>query len=166
VHDVGDLYTLKREDLLQLEGFADKKADNLLEAIAVSRGRSLARLITALGIRGVGEVVATDLARFYPDLDMLSRASLEDLQSIEGIGPNIAQAIMDWFDRPANRRVLGKLRSAGVWPQAEVEVRSLRVDQPFSGLSFVVTGTLPIMTRQEVKAFIQSHGGDQLSCRG
>lgn len=159
VHDVGDLYTLKREDLLQLEGFADKKADNLLEAIAVSRGRSLARLITALGIRGVGEVVATDLARFYPDLDMLSRTSLEDLQSIEGIGPNIAQAIMDWFDRPANRRVLGKLRSAGVWPQAEVEVRSLRVDQPFSGLSFVVTGTLPIMTRQEVKAFIQSHGG-------
>ena len=111
VHDVADLYTLRREDLLGLEGFAEKKADNLLAAIDASRRQSLARLITALGIRGVGEVMAADLARYYPDLEALSRASLEDLQTIEGVGPNTAQAIVDWFERPANRQVIGKLRA-------------------------------------------------------
>ena len=95
---------------MELEGFAEKKADNLLAAIDASRQQSLARLITALGIRGVGEVMAADLARFYPDLEALSRASLEELQTIEGVGPNTAQAIVDWFERPANRQVVDKLR--------------------------------------------------------
>jgi DNA ligase (NAD+) len=97
VRDVADLYALKLEDLLGLEGFAGKKANNLLEAIEVSKGRSLARLITALGIRGVGEVGAVDLARHFTDLYALSQASIEELQTIEGIGPNIAQGIVDWF---------------------------------------------------------------------
>lgn len=158
VKDVADLYTLKREDLLRLEGFAEKKADNLLRAIEASRHRPLARLIAALGIRGVGEVMAADLARVYPDLDQLSQATYEDLQQIEGVGPNTAQAIVDWFARPANRRVLEKLRAAGVWPRAEIRTVAAERGR-LAGLTFVVTGSLPSFSREEVKAFIESHGG-------
>ncbi len=103
VKDVADLYTIKREDLLKLEGFAEKKADNLVEAIQASRQQPLARLINALGIRGVGEVMAVDLTRHFHNLDELSRVSESELRQIEGIGPNIASAIVDWFQRPGNQ---------------------------------------------------------------
>ncbi|MEW6718353.1 MAG: NAD-dependent DNA ligase LigA [Chloroflexota bacterium] len=159
VGDFADLYTLRRADLLKLEGFADKKADNLLAAIQESKSHSLARLITALGIRGVGEVVAADLARFFPDLDTLAKATMEDLERIEGIGPNIAQAIVDWFNRPANVRVLGKLRAAGVWPREKIALEKPAGALPLAGLTFVVTGTLAGFTREGVKQFIQEHGG-------
>jgi DNA ligase (NAD+) len=160
VHDVADLYLLRKEQLLELEGFADKKADNLLGAIDASRNRPLARLITALGMRGVGEVLAADLSRYYIDLDMLSRASLEDLQQIEGVGPNIAQAIVDWFARPANRALLAKLRSVGVWPTGKGVVTTFAdTPQPLSGLTFVITGTLPTLSRDNAKNLIESHGG-------
>ncbi|MBN1149502.1 MAG: NAD-dependent DNA ligase LigA [Anaerolineales bacterium] len=157
--DVADLYFLRREDLLNLESFAEKKADNLLASIEASRGRSLARLLTALGIRGVGEVVAAELAGHFADLDALSRASLEDLQAIEGVGPNIAQAVVDWFARPANRQVLSRLRSAGVWPQAVSVSETSQEEQPFAGLVFVITGALPSMSRADAKAFIETRGG-------
>jgi DNA ligase (NAD+) len=158
IGDVADLYTLERASLLELEGFADKRADNLLEAIAASKEQHFSRLLTALGIRGVGESIAADLTRYYPDLDALAGATAEDLQTIEGIGPNIAEAVVDWFARPANQRVLAKLRSAGVWPQASVAVRS--VDElHLRGLTFVVTGTLTNFTRTEIKDYIQSQGG-------
>ena len=147
VHDVADLYTLTREDLLALEGFADKKVDNLLQAIDDSRSRPLARLITALGIRGVGEVSAGDLAHYFPDLEILLKASLDDLQAVQGVGPNIAQAIVDWFGRPANQQVLSKLRQANVWPRMIETTRSVGVSRPFSGMTFVVTGALPTLSR-------------------
>jgi DNA ligase (NAD+) len=159
VEDVADLYYLKKGDLLALEGFAEKKADNLLESIALSRQRPLARLISALGIRGVGEVMASDLASHFHDLDALAGAIFEGLQEIEGVGPNIAQAIVDWFSQPSNRSVLEKLRAAGVWPQAAVPNRQEAVATPFSGMTFVVTGTLPGFTREEIKEYIQSRGG-------
>jgi DNA ligase (NAD+) len=159
VSDVADLYTLRREDLLILEGFAEKKADNLLEAIDQSRGQSLARLITALGMRGVGEAVAADLARHYGGLDALSGASLEELQDIEGIGPNIAQAIVDWFQRAANQQVMEKLHAAGVWPREDRSDSLMNGAQPLDGLVFVITGTLPGMTRRDAKELIESFGG-------
>ncbi len=158
VKDVADLYTLRREDLLKLEGFAEKKADNLLASIEASRNQPLPRLLNALGIRGVGEVMASDLAKYYPNLDLLAHASLDDLQQVEGVGPNIAQAIVDWFARPANRQVLEKLRLAGVWPQAAPPPEKAGA-QPLEGLSFVVTGTLPTFSRDQVKEYIQSRGG-------
>jgi DNA ligase (NAD+) len=159
VRDVADLYYLKRKDLLKLEGFGEKKADNLLDSVEQSRQRPLSRLITALGIRGVGGVMAADLARHFPDLDALSRATKDDLMAIEGIGPNIAQAVVDWFERPANLKVLEKLRQAGVWPSsAEEQVEDER-NKPLEGLTFVVTGTLPEFSRDEVSEYIESRGG-------
>ncbi len=158
VHDVADLYSLRRRDLLGLEGFGEKKADNLLAAIDVSRSQSLARVITALGIRGVGEVMAADLTRHFRDLDSLAAASVEDFLSIEGVGPNTAEALVDWFDRPANRVILEKLRVAGVWPRMQVQPAS-DLPKPLAGISFVVTGTLPTLSREEAKSFIQRYGG-------
>ncbi|MHB0987517.1 MAG: NAD-dependent DNA ligase LigA [Bellilinea sp.] len=158
VRDVADLYTLTKADLLGLEGFAEKKADNLLTSIDTSRQQPLARLINALGIRGVGEVMAADLTRVYPDLETLSRTTLEELQRIEGVGPNTAQAIVDWFARPANRQVLAKLRAAGVWPRA-IQNDAPAGPQPLAGLTFVVTGTLQGFSRETVKEFIQQYGG-------
>jgi DNA ligase (NAD+) len=158
VSDVADLYTLQREDLLKLEGFAEKKADNLLASIEASKERPLERFIFALGIRGVGEVVGADLARIFGDMDALAGASVYDLLEIEGIGPNIAQAVVDWFAHPANQGVLEKLKTAGMWP-AEEAAEEGGVDQVFEGLTFVVTGTLPGLSRNEAKEYIQQFGG-------
>jgi DNA ligase (NAD+) len=158
VTDVADLYRLRREDLLSLEGFADKKADNLISAIHKSKERPLQRLIYALGIRGVGEVLASDLTNYYEDLNMLSRASIDDLQLIEGVGPNIAQAIYDWFSRQSNQALLEKLLGLGVWPTTSKRVVT---DAPpvLAGLTFVITGTLIGFTREGIKEFIQKYGG-------
>lgn len=159
VQDVADLYALDEETLLGLEGFAEKKALNLIQAIQESKERPLSRLITALGIRGVGEVVAGDLARNFGDLAALGSARPEELLEMAGIGPNIAEAILAWFSRPANQRVLEKLQRAGVWPEQGAESDIAREDLPLTGMTFVVTGTLESFTRQEVKTYIQSRGG-------
>jgi DNA ligase (NAD+) len=159
VKDVADLFTLKKEQLLDLEGFAEKKAENLLTSLEQAKGQSLNRLLSALGIRGVGEVMAADLTRHYPDLDALSKATVGELQEIEGVGPNIAEAIVDWFARPANQKLLAKLKSAGVWPVAQLAVISNQSPGSLAGLTFVVTGTLASFTRDGIKEFIQANGG-------
>jgi DNA ligase (NAD+) len=156
IHDVADLYTITKEDLLELEGFGDKKADNILNAIEESEGRPLARLITALGIRGVGEVVAADLSNNFEDLEKLSRSTKDELLTIDGIGPNIADAVIDWFASPKNQQMVNKLRSAGVWPRSEGNIPKR---SSLDGLTFVVTGTLPGFTRDSVKEYISSFGG-------
>jgi DNA ligase (NAD+) len=159
VKDVADLFTLKKEQLLELEGFAEKKAENLLISLEQARGQSLNRLLSALGIRGVGEVMAADLTRHYPDLEALSKTTVDELQEIEGVGPNIAAAIVDWFARPANQNLLKKLKAAGVWPVFQLSVTSDQSTGSLAGLTFVVTGTLASFTRDGIKEFIQAHGG-------
>ncbi len=157
--DVADLYALAKEQLLTLEGFADKKAQNLLDSIEASKRQPLNRLITALGIHGVGEVAAGDLARHFGNLDALADATDADLQSIKGFGPNTAAAIVDWFSRPANRNLLGKLKAAGVWPVSQQSAVSSQQSAALSGMTFVVTGTLAGFSRDGIKEFIESHGG-------
>lgn len=157
VKNVADLYKLDKPTLLKLEGFADKKADNLLAAIDASRRQSLPRLILALGIRGVGEVMATDLAKRYADLDELSQADVDELQEMEGVGPNIGAAIVDWFARDSNRKLLDELKGFGVWP---IAVRAQKTGtMPLEGFTLVVTGTLAGFTRDEIKEYIQKYGG-------
>jgi DNA ligase (NAD+) len=166
IKDMADIYTLTRESILEAVTKKDRKtekeppgkiADNLLAAIAESKNQSLPRLITALGMRGVGEVSARDLASHFGNLDTLSKASAEDLQQIEGIGPNIAEAIVDWFKRPANQKILKKLKVVGLWPIEQG--KKDRGEEKLSGLTFVVTGTLPTFSRDGVKEFIESNGG-------
>jgi DNA ligase (NAD+) len=168
VKDVADLYTLTRKDILAAVTKKDRKtkaeppgklADNLLASIAASRQRPLSRLINALGVRGVGEVMAADLSRTFRDLDALAVARAADLMQIEGVGPNIAEAVVDWCGRPANRKVLKKLKAAGVWPVAATGDRRAVEEGPLSGFSFVVTGTLPNLSREDAKELIQASGG-------
>ena len=157
ITDIADLFYLEKSKLLALEGFGEKKATNLIEAIENAKEQPLYRLITGLGIRGVGQVAAQDLSDRYQDLDELSQATQEELESIEGFGPNIAESIVLWFENEENQEVLEKLKAAGVWPSAEQEEET--GPQPLEGLTFVVTGTLPTLTRSEVKDLIESNGG-------
>ena len=157
VSDIADLYQLSREDLLKLEGFGERKVDNLLSAIEASKAQPLNRLITGLGIHGVGEVAAQHLADRYQDLDELSKASKEALESIEGFGPKMAESIVEWFRNEENQIVLKKLKHVGVWPISEGHAEAGA--QPLEGLTFVVTGTLPTLSRNEAKDLIESNGG-------
>jgi DNA ligase (NAD+) len=159
IRDIADIYYLRKEDLLNLEGFAEKKAENLIQAIENSKARPLGRLITALGIGGVGEVGAATLAATFGNLERLSEANLEVLTEVEGVGPNIAAEIAGWFSLPENQQVLAKLKDAGVWP---VEVGRLSPEGgpgPLDGLVFVVTGTLTQFSRDGISEFIQQNGG-------
>jgi DNA ligase (NAD+) len=168
VKDVADIYTLTRQDILAAVTKKDRKsekeppgkiADNLLAAIQVSRSQPLSRLLTALGIRGVGEVMAADLSRAFPSLDLLAQADEARLRMVEGVGPNIAEGIVDWFSRDRNKTVLKKLKEVGVWPVNQQSEISNQQSGAFSGMTFVVTGTLPTFSREDAKEFIQSHGG-------
>jgi DNA ligase (NAD+) len=169
IKDAADIYYLKRSDILEAVTKKDRKtekeppgkiADNLLASIEASRSRSLGRLITALGIRGVGDVSANDLARHFADLDALAKASADQIEQIDGIGPSVAGSVADWFSLPYNKQVLKKLKAAGVWPQggAGATAKSKSSDT-FAGLTFVITGTLPTFSRDDAKEFIESNGG-------
>jgi DNA ligase (NAD+) len=157
VHDIADLYRLELPHLLALEGFADKKAENLVSAIQASKTHPLWRLIVGLGIHGVGEVAAQALAERYRDLDALSRTSRDEIESIEGFGPNISESIVEWFNNEENQAVLRKLKASGVWPLAQLQVET--GPQPLMGMNFVITGTLPTLSRSEAKTLIESLGG-------
>jgi DNA ligase (NAD+) len=159
VTDVADLYTLDKTALLTLEGFAEKKADNLLAAIEASKSQDLNRLLSALGIRGVGEVGAVDLAQQFGSLDRLSSVTVDELLDVEGVGPNIAQAVVDWFSSDSNLAVLKKLKSAGVWPVDEISASDADEDLKLSGQTFVITGTLPSLSRKVAKEMIEQNGG-------
>jgi DNA ligase (NAD+) len=158
VQDAADLYYITREQLLGLEGFADKSSDNLLAAIEATKDRPLAQLINALGIRNVGYTVAQLLAQHHRSLDELATADVESLEAIEGMGPHTAGAVVEWFARPRNRQFVDKLRRAGVKLEQEQAVSASLVDGPLTGLTFVITGTLS-RPRQEIADVIQRHGG-------
>jgi DNA ligase (NAD+) len=110
VKNLPDLYRLTKEQLLTLDKFAEKKAENLLAAIQASKSQSLQRLIIGLGIKGIGEVAARKLAQKYGDLDKISQADFDELQQLEGIGPNLAESIFEWFKLETNQQVLRELK--------------------------------------------------------
>ncbi len=156
VKDVADVFSLTKDKLLTLEGFADKKAQKLIDSITAARSCSLPRLLTALGVKSVGGVMANDLASHFGSLDALREADEDTLQEVDGIGPNTAAAIVEWFKNKANRQILKKLEKQGVWPKAAPRRTA---GGPFSGKTFVITGTLPTMSRDEAKAYIEERGG-------
>jgi DNA ligase (NAD+) len=158
VEDIADLYSLTKDDLLTLEGFGDKKADNLIASINGSRQRNLGRLISSLGIRGVGDVAGAELGRFFSSLDHLAAAKEEDISGIEGFGPNTAAAINEWFQRPSNKSLLIKLKAGGLWPMQDI-LSTPEDELPLAGKIFVLTGTLPTTGRKEAKAQIEALGG-------
>jgi DNA ligase (NAD+) len=149
---------LKRDDLLELEGFAEKKADNLLSAIAASKQQPLDRLITALGVRHVGSVAAEALAAHFGSMDRLLGASEAELTVLEGIGPAIAASIVEWSSNPRSLALIQKLKRTGVNPKMKAVAARTAFAGRLSGKTFVITGTLS-KPRDEIAARIKSAGG-------
>jgi DNA ligase (NAD+) len=131
---------------------------NLLDAIEASKERPLWRLLTALGIRGVGAVVAQLLTSHFTSLKELMEASEEELEAIKGLGPHIAESILDFFAQERNRHLIEKLRQAGV-RMTRLPEEAAPEEGPLSGLTFVITGTLPTMSREAASELIAAHGG-------
>jgi DNA ligase (NAD+) len=157
VRSIPDLYRLRIEDLVELERMGEKSGRNLLGQVAASKGRDGARLVFALGIRHVGERTARDLAVRFATLDELARASADDLREVEGVGDKVAEAVVFFFRQPENLNLLRRLKEAGlnfVFARAAGGGR-----RPLAGQTFVLTGSLSGMTRDEAKAAIEGLGG-------
>ncbi len=155
VGNIADIYRLDEAALLSLDRIGEKTAQSLLQQIARSRQAPLDRVVLGLGIRFVGERTAQFLADAFVTMDRLMEASTDDLERVPEIGPRIAAAIKEFFDVPANRELIEKLRAAGLNFTAERKTASSRLN----GLTFVLTGTLPALTREEAKERIEREGG-------
>ncbi len=155
VRDVGDIYSLTRDQLLDLPLYADKKADLVASSIEHSKGRGLARVLVGLGIRHVGPPTARLLAGELGSIDAIAASSEEYLCALDQVGPIVAREIRAWFDSPRNRAIIDKLKSAGVKLSEDREEPS----GPLAGTVFVLTGTLPNWTRTEAAAAIRQAGG-------
>ncbi|MDX2032850.1 MAG: NAD-dependent DNA ligase LigA [Blastocatellia bacterium] len=160
VADIADLYDLpgKRDELIALDRMGAKSADNLLSQIESSRQAGMARLLYGLGIRHVGERTAVILARHFSSMEKLAAASREELARVFEVGEVVAASIADWFAEKRNRDLLARLASAGVKMDLP-ETDGPPVQRVFEGKTFVLTGTLPTMKRDEAKEFIESRGG-------
>jgi DNA ligase (NAD+) len=156
VRDFADLYRLEAAQLAELERLAEKSASNLVNAIAGSKTRGLARVLDALGIRFVGERAARLLAEHFGSVDRVARATVEEISEIHGIGPRIAESVRLFFDQPANQKVVEHLREVGVVLE---EATRPSGPKPLAGKTFVLTGALDRMSRDEAKARIARLGG-------
>jgi DNA ligase (NAD+) len=154
VQDLADIYKLTKEQVLNLERFAQLSADNLINAIAATKNPPLARFLYGLGIRHVGTQTAIDLSNHFRKLDNIGTASLNDLRAVEGVGDIVADSILLWFDEEDNQQLLAKFRSLGVWPQ---DVKT--IGGKLAGKKFVITGSLDSMSRDEAAEKIRSQGG-------
>jgi len=164
VRSVPDLYRLTKEQLLDLDGFQEKSASNVISSIETSKGIPFRRVLYGLNIPDVGGVTAGVLARELGTIDRLLGATIEELQAIDGIGPDRAASIAEWFEDKVNRKLVEELRELNLRLEAGEEDRP--VEGPLSGQSFVITGTLENYTREEAKAALEALGakvGDSVS---
>ncbi|HET7585423.1 MAG TPA: NAD-dependent DNA ligase LigA [Gemmatimonadaceae bacterium] len=160
VRDVADLFSLRVEQLVSLDRFAEKSAENLVAAIEEAKGRPFSRLLNGLGIRHVGAGAAQLLARHFGTLEALAHATPDDILQVRGIGETTAHAVATYFANETTQQLLAKLRAAGVnerEPRAQTEGRSL------AGCTIVITGTLPTLSRGAATALIERHGGHVVS---
>lgn len=155
VRSVADLYSLKLEDLMNLERWGEKSSRTLLNQIERSKSAGLARVLMGLNIRFVGERTAETLAQEFGSMDTIMNAPTDELERVEEIGPRISQAIFDFFARPANRELIEHLKRAGVLMTAEKKQKTNQL----AGMTLVLTGTMPNLSRDEAKALIESAGG-------
>jgi DNA ligase (NAD+) len=158
VHDVSDLYRLTQDQLESLERMGPKSAENLLKEIDASRSLELWRLLFGIGIRHVGERTAQILARQFGSIDRLEQTQKEEFEQVHEIGPKLAESIFQFFRQPENRGLIERLRAEGL-PMTSGAVEQPQAPQVFAGKTFVLTGTLDTMTREEATALITERGG-------
>jgi DNA ligase (NAD+) len=154
IKDPADIFKLTKEDILKLERFAEISASKLVAAIKAKKAPPLPRFIYGLGIRHIGVQTAIDLANHFHSLEKLSKATIDDLNQVEGIGEVVAEALAEWFSEPANQVLIGKFKKYGVQPQKSEPVKG-----PLTGKAFVVTGTLDSMSREAASERIRQLGG-------
>ena len=157
IKDAGDLYSLRKEDLVGLERFAEKSASNLVDSIARSRNVPFERVMFALGIRYVGETVAKKLARHFTSMDRLRSANFDALVAADEVGERIAESILQFFNDPKNRHLMDKLESAGL--QFSMVTEQVKTGNKLEGLTFVISGSFEKHSRDELKQLIESNGG-------
>ncbi len=154
VHDLADIYTLTKEQVLELERFAEVSATNLINAIAATKQPELPRFVYGLGIRHVGSQTAIDLSEHLSSLNKLAHATLDDLMGVEGVGDIVAESILAWFSDVDNQKLLEKFERLGVKPTYTSHARG-----PLHGQSFVITGTLANLEREAAADKIRALGG-------
>jgi len=158
IHSLPELYALDVAKLSGLDRMADKSAANLVASLAKSKHTTLARFLYALGIRHVGETTSKDLARHFGGMERLMEASVEQLLQVNDVGPVVAQSAHAFFAQPHNREVVDQLRSAGIdWTESDGTADT--APRPLAGKTFVLTGTLPQLSRDEAKDLIEAAGG-------
>jgi DNA ligase (NAD+) len=156
IRTLPDLYRLGFTTLAGLDRMAEKSAKNLVDALEASKKTTLPRFLFGLGIRHVGESTAKDLAKHFGKLDAIMDASEEQLLEVNDVGPVVAQSLRTFFDQPHNREVVEQLRACGlIWEEGEPAARA---PKPLAGLTFVITGTLPTLSRDEAKDKLESAG--------
>jgi len=155
VHDASDLFDLKASQLERLERFAEKSAEQLVDAIEASKAQPLSRLLFALGIDHVGEIAARELARHFGQMDELAKASADDILAIHGMGDAIARSVTEWFGNAAARRLIEKLRRRGL----NFEEPRQKTTGALKGLTVVLTGTLDRLSREQATELIEANGG-------
>ena len=160
ISDAADLFELKEGDLIPLERFAEKSAENLVEAIQASREIPLPQFIYAIGIRNVGEETSYDLAKYFGTLKDLKKASAQELEGISDIGPIVAKSIKNWFSQKRNLEFLEKLKTAGIKILEDRDRANRLLTRSFQGKTFVLTGALEDMTREQIKEMIRGLGGE------
>jgi len=153
VHDLADIYTLSKEQLLKLDRFAEISASKLINAIAEKKQPLLEKFLYGLGIRHVGSQTAVDLANTFESIDILQYADIDELRAVEGVGEVVAESIVAWFADPDNEVLIKKFDTLGVHPHFEKKSGKL------AGSNFVVTGTLETMGRDEAADAIRALGG-------
>jgi DNA ligase (NAD+) len=156
VRSLPDLYRLTKEQLLELDGFAEKSASSAIEAIQRSTRTPFSRVLLGLNIPDVGWVTAQNLARHFGDVEKLAAATQEEIQEVEGIGPERAEAIAEWFADKENLRLVGELKELGLRFEAGAEERP--VEGPLTGSTYVVTGTLEGYSRDEARKALEAKG--------
>ncbi len=161
IRNIADLYSLKKEDLLQLERFGEKSADNILNGIEQSKQIPWAKCLFALGIRHVGETVAKKLSKKFTSIDALRAATLEELLQVDEIGEKIAGSLLDYFSQPQHIELIARLQAAGL--QLESFETDTSLSDTLTGKSFVISGTFTRHSRDELKNLIEAHGGKNLS---
>jgi DNA ligase (NAD+) len=160
ISNYADLYELTKTQLLPLERMAEKSAQNLIDAIELSKSQPLDRLIYAMGLRFVGKTVARDLANEFHTMEALMEASQETMEEVDSIGPKIAQSVFEFFNQDHNREIVSALRNHGLKLAMEQEEQA---SQRLEGKTFVLTGSLPSLTRKEATQLIEKHGGKTTS---
>ena len=155
VHDAADLYELTADRLAELDRLAEKSAEQLVEAIAASKAQPLSRLLFALGIANIGEIAAKQIARHFGTMDAITRASVDDVLAVHGIGEILAESLVSWFADPKAQGLVERLRRAGL----SMEEPTSQSGDALQGMTVVITGTLPTLSREQAGALVEANGG-------